>query len=138
MTETEWRSFITEGTRTAKLAVVTPAGRPHVTPVWFVLDCDDVVFTTGETTREGKGLLHTGRASLCVDDETPPYAYVTLAGTVGIREDLGEMEKWATEIGARYLGADRAQEYGRRTAAAPELLVRLTPTKVVGRAGVAD
>lgn len=138
MTETEWRAFIAEGTRTGKLAVVTPAGRPHVTPVWFVLDGDDVVFTTGETSLKGKGLLHTKRASLCVDDETPPYAYVTLAGTVSTSDDLGEMQKWSTLIGERYMGPDRAEEYGARNAAPTELLVRLTPTKVVGRAGVAD
>ena len=38
---------------------------------------------------------------------------------------------WATKIGARYMGEDRAEEFGRRNAVAGELLVRLTPDRVV-------
>jgi nitroimidazol reductase NimA-like FMN-containing flavoprotein (pyridoxamine 5'-phosphate oxidase superfamily) len=45
MTEAEWRDFVMTGTRTGKLAVTRSDGRPHVTPIWFVLDGDDVVLT---------------------------------------------------------------------------------------------
>ena len=37
----EWRTFLLEGQRTAKLATVRADGRPHVAPVWFVLDEDE-------------------------------------------------------------------------------------------------
>jgi hypothetical protein len=33
--------FLSEGNRTGKLATVQAEGRPHVTPIWFVLDGDD-------------------------------------------------------------------------------------------------
>jgi hypothetical protein len=36
----------------------------------------------------------------------------------------------AARIGGRYMGADRADEFGRRNAVAGELLVRVQPTKV--------
>lgn len=49
MTETEWREFLAAGTRTGKLATTRLDGRPHVVPVWFVLDGDDLVFNTGLT-----------------------------------------------------------------------------------------
>ena len=38
---------------------------------------------------------------------------------------------WTTKIGARYMGEDRAEEFGRRNAVEGELLVRLTPDRVV-------
>lgn len=47
MTGDEYRDFLVEGTRTAKLATSRPDGSPHVVPVWFVMDGEDLIFTTG-------------------------------------------------------------------------------------------
>lgn len=44
----------------------------------------------------------------------------------------------ATRIGGRYMGADRADEYGRRNAVSPEQLVRVTPTRILAKVEVAD
>jgi PPOX class probable F420-dependent enzyme len=135
----EWRDFVAAGTRTAKLATVRADGRPHVAPVWFVLDDDDTfVFTTGEDTVKGKALRRDGRVALVVDDETPPFAYVLVEGTVDIGEDLDEMMRYATRIGGRYMGAEVAEQFGRRNAVPGELLVRVHPTTIVARAGIAD
>lgn len=76
--------------------------------------------------------------SLCVDDEDPPYSYVRVDGTAATSEDLDEMLVWATRIAGRYMGAERAAAYGRRNAVKGELLVRVTPTKIVGLKNIAD
>src|SRR5205807_333836 len=67
MTHDQWRAFVMEGTHTGKLATTRLDGGPHVVPVWFVLDGDDFVFTTGEATVKGRSLLRDGRAAICVD-----------------------------------------------------------------------
>ncbi len=67
------------------------------------------------------------RVSLCVDDERPPFAFVMIRGTATISEDLDELLEAATRIGGRYMGADRATEFGRRNLVAGELLVRVKP-----------
>ncbi len=131
MTHDEWRAFVRTGTRTGKLAVARKDGSPHVVPIWFVLDGDDFVFTTNDSTVKGKSLQRDGRAALCIDDENPPFAFVSVEGTAHTSEDLEEMLVWTNKIGARYMGADRAAEFGRRNAVAGELLVRLTPHRVV-------
>ena len=59
-------------------------------------------------------------------------------GKVDISEDPDELLVWATRIGGRYMGADKAEAYGRRNAVPGELLVRLRPTHVAARAGIAD
>jgi hypothetical protein len=125
------------GTRTAKAATTRPDGRPHITPVWFVLDGDDLIFTTHETSLKAKDLRRDPRICLCVDDETPPFDYVMIEGTVTLSEDLEELRRWATAIGGRYMGADRAEEFGRRNGVPGELLVRVSPTKVLARADIA-
>ncbi|MEA2716129.1 MAG: hypothetical protein QOI99_446 [Actinomycetota bacterium] len=143
MTADERRAFLLHGTRTAKLATVRPDGRPHVAPIWFVLDQsaeagDAVVFTTGAGTVKGRAIRRDPRLAILVDDETPPFAYVLIEGTAEVSEDLDQMLEWATRIGARYMGDERAAEFGRRNAVAGELLVRVTPTKVLAYAGISD
>ncbi|MEV4428144.1 PPOX class F420-dependent oxidoreductase [Streptomyces sp. R-07] len=138
MSEEQWRAFVSEGTRTGKLATVRDDGSPHVVPVWFLLDGDDLVFNTGKDTVKGRNLARDGRVSLCVDDDTPPFAYVSLRGHAELSEDPVELRHWAARIGARYMGEDRAEEFGERNAVPGELLVRVSIEKVIAESGVAD
>ncbi|MCL6670012.1 MULTISPECIES: PPOX class F420-dependent oxidoreductase [Streptomyces] len=136
MTDEEWRAFVSYGTRTAKLSTVRADGSPHVTPIWFVLDGDDVVFNTAKTSVKGRNLTRDGRAALCVDDDRPPYDYVVLRGRARISEDPEELRYWATRIGARYMGEERAEEFGARNGVPGELLVRMTIDKVLAEKAV--
>jgi PPOX class probable F420-dependent enzyme len=138
MTESEWRAFVLEGTRTGKAAVTRKDGSPHVTPIWFVLDGDDLVFNTGSQSLKGRALRRDPRVSICVDDQTPPFSYVVIQGEATISEELGEVRKWATEIGRRYMGEDRAEEFGARNGVPGELLVRVRITRVVAERDIAD
>lgn len=123
--------FLSSGTRTAKLATVRPDGRPHVAPVWFLMDSDDVVLSTGEDTVKGRNLQADPRVSLSVDDQSPPYAFVVLSGIARLDRERDALLDWCTRLGERYMGADRAEEFGRRNAVPSELLVRITVEHVV-------
>jgi PPOX class probable F420-dependent enzyme len=133
----EVRAFLLHGARTGKLATVRVDGRPHVVPIWFVLDGDTLVFTTWHTTVKAKNIYANPRVSLCVDDETLPYAYVMVEGMVTLSDDLTELKTWATRIAARYVGAEQAAAFGQRNGVPGELLARLTPTKVLFEQNVA-
>jgi PPOX class probable F420-dependent enzyme len=137
MTPAEVREFLLHGTRTAKVATVMTDGQPHVMPVWFVLDGGDIVFTTAATSVKGRDLRRDPRIALVVDEDVPPFAFVHVRGRVTIGEDLDDLLRFATEIGARYMGTDRAEEFGRRNAVPDELLVRVTPDRVIAEADVA-
>lgn len=138
MTEAEWKAFVSGGTLTAKAATTRADGRPHVTPIWFALDGGDILFTTGGTSVKAKSLRRDPRIALCIDDQTPPYTFVLIEGTASMSEDPGNRLHWATVIGGRYMGQDRAEEYGRRNGVPGEVLVRVTPTKVVAEKDIAD
>ncbi|MFF0113397.1 PPOX class F420-dependent oxidoreductase [Streptomyces prasinus] len=138
MTDEEWREFVSHGTRTATLSTVRADGSPHVAPVWFVLDGDDVVFNTGGGTVKGRNLVRDGRVALCVDDDRPPFAFVVMRGRARISEDPEDLVRWATRIAARYMGQDRAEEFGARNGVPGELLVRVAVEKVLSEKGVAD
>ena len=131
MTEQEYRGFLLDRSRTAVLATVRADGRPHAAPIWFDLDGDLFVFTTGESTVKGRNMRRDHRVSLCIDEEEPPFHFVLIEGTSELTEGDPDLLYWATRIGGRYMGTDRADEYGRRNAAEGELLVRVTPQKIV-------
>lgn len=138
MTDPQWREFAMTGTRTGKLAVTRRDGRPHVSPVWFVLDGDDVVLTTPAASVKGRALRHDPRAALCVDDQEPPYSFLIIQGSAALSENLADLRHWATVLGGRYMGEDRAEDYGKRNGVPGELLVRLRIAHVVAERDIAS
>jgi PPOX class probable F420-dependent enzyme len=140
MNDGEIRAFLTAPpARPGMLATVRADGRPHVAPVWYVVDDDGaLVFNTGEGTVKGRNLIREGRAALCVDDDQPPFSFVLVEGRVEIVRDLPEVRRWAARIGGRYMGADRAGEYGARNGVEGELLIRLRPDAIHSAAELAD
>lgn len=142
MSRDQWWDFVSSGTKTGKLAVVRADGAAQVVPIWFVLDSDGahdwVIFNTGATTVKGRALRRDPRFSMCVDDEHPPYGFVTINAEAQLSENLDEMLTWSTMIGARYMGDAVAEVFGKRNAVPGELLVRGRITKVIAQGGLAD
>jgi hypothetical protein len=140
MTEDEVRAFLTAlPARTGKLATVRADGRPHVAPIWYEVDDDGgLLFNTGALTVKGRNLLRENRAAVCVDDDRPPFSFVIVEGEVEITHNLAEVRLWAARIGGRYMGAERAEEYGVRNGVEGELLVRLRPQTVHSAADLSD
>lgn len=87
---------------------------------------------------KGKAIRRDPRISLAVDDQRPPFSYVQFTAEARLTNDYDEMLTWATKIGGRYMGAEQAEQFGRRNAVPEESLVRARITKVIARAGIAD
>ncbi|MGW4444989.1 PPOX class F420-dependent oxidoreductase [Streptomyces sp. NPDC004682] len=138
MTDEEWRAFVSYGTRTGKLATVRADGSPHIAPIWFLLDGDELVFNTGKETVKGRNLARDSRVALCVDDDRPPYSFVVLNGDARLTEDLYQVRHWATRIAARYVGEERAEEFGARNGVPGELLVRVSIGHVAAMKDMTD
>ena len=128
-----------KGTFTGKLATVKKDGSPHTVPIWFVLESRkknnqefDILFTTDYTSIKAKNIRRDNRVSLCVDDQTPPFSFVIVYGIAKIHHyNQKELLKMASQIALRYMGKDKAEEYGRRNSTKGEVLVRLRPKKII-------
>ena len=125
------RTFLEEGTKTGHLGYTASDGRPLVVPIWFVVDGDRLAFNTGADTAKGKAVVRDGRVVLCVDLPEPPYGFVQVQGIARVSDDLTEVHRIATACGGRYMGADRAREFGDRNGVPGELVIWIEPTKVI-------
>ncbi|HEV2069295.1 MAG TPA: PPOX class F420-dependent oxidoreductase [Acidimicrobiales bacterium] len=137
MNDQEREAFLRDPVRPAVVATSRADGRPHAAPVWYDLDGDTIVFTTGADTVKGRNLAGDTRVALCVQDDRPPFSFVTVEGTAELVDDLDDVHWWATRIGGRYMGAERAAEYGARNGVPGELLVRVTIVRTVAVRDVA-
>lgn len=138
MTEQEVREFLlAKPARTGKLATVREDGRPHVVPIWYDLDGEELVFSTWHESVKAANLQANPQVALCVDEEAPPFSYVLVEGQATVEENPPDMLYWTTRIAGRYMGQELAESYGKRNAVPGEWLVRIRPSKIVSAKDVA-
>lgn len=138
MSAGEQQTFLRDPVRPAILSTVRADGRPHAAPIWYDLDDEVIVFTTGASTVKGRNLRRDPRVTLCVHDERPPFSFLVVEGEAEISEAPDELREWAARIGGRYMGQDRADEYGERNGVPGELLVRVRLTRAAGALDIAE
>jgi PPOX class probable F420-dependent enzyme len=133
MSKAEIGRFLMQGTLTGKLATAKRDGSSHVVPIWFVLDngntrgkVGNIIFTTGDTSVKANNIQRDNRVNICVDDQIPPFYFVTIFGTAKIHPyKQKEVLKWATKIAERYMGKKNAEAYGRRNSEEGLVLVEI-------------
>jgi PPOX class probable F420-dependent enzyme len=138
--------FLMQGTFTGKLATTRKDRGSHVVPLWFVLDnknskdqIGSIVFIIYDKSVEAKNIIQDNRVSICIDDQMPPFSFVTIFGTARIYPYIQEeVLFWATKIAGRYMGKENADEYGRRNSGEGTVLVRITPERIIGEKDTAD
>lgn len=135
--ETFLMSCFMSDTRTGKISTIRKDGRPHLVPIWFMLETKDnkIIFTTEDKSIKGKDMLRDPRVSLCVDDQTPPFSFAVIEGLAEINQqpDPHELLQWTTKITRRYMGQENAEAYGKRNAADGQILVKIRPTKIIAQ-----
>lgn len=127
MTRAEREAFLA-GTHVGIFSIAQPGRGPLAIPVWYDYEPGgDVRIVTGGASRKVPLIRAAGRASVCVQDEAPPYRYVTVEGPVTLGRP--DFERDVREVALRYLGAQMGETYLQATAVEHEsaLLVRLRP-----------
>jgi PPOX class probable F420-dependent enzyme len=128
----EQRAFL-ETARTVQVASIGPDGRPHLVPMWFVVDDEGcIVFTTYATSQKVRNLQRDPRITALVEDGRE---YSQLRGLmIEGRAELVMGDPEATAAVRRLIGA----KYAGRTSAAPRsdgvltkrCVVRIRPERV--------
>ena len=146
MSKAEIGRFLMQGTFTGKLGTIKKDGSSHVVPFWFVLDnrnsrgqIGDIILTTGDTSVKAQNIQRDNRVSICVDDQIPPFSFVTIFGSAKIQPyKQKEVLKWATKIAERYMGKDNAEAYGKRNSEEGLVLGPIKPTRIIAEKEIAS
>jgi PPOX class probable F420-dependent enzyme len=129
MTRAEREAFLA-GTHVAVVSIAEAGRGPLTVPIWYVYEPGgEIRFVTGGASRKARLVRAAGRASLCVQEETPPYRYVSVEGPVTVGRPDFEHDVRATAL--RYLGQQMGEAYLQATAAEREgsILVSLRPER---------
>jgi nitroimidazol reductase NimA-like FMN-containing flavoprotein (pyridoxamine 5'-phosphate oxidase superfamily) len=113
LTGAERDDFLAEP-HVAVLAIPRGERPPHTTPVWYHHQPGgNVTFFTGTQGRKSRKadlIEQAGVISLCVQQETFPYKYVTVEGTI-VQIDRPPAAERALAIVRRYLPEEQAQGF---------------------------
>ncbi|GGV69743.1 MULTISPECIES: PPOX class F420-dependent oxidoreductase [Streptomyces] len=116
--------FVTVGT-------VQPDGSPQLSPVWVKRDGDDLLISTTVDRRKKKNLDRDPRISVVVVDPQSPYEYAEIRGTAEITTEGAR--DLIDELSVKYTGKKYAEFNPASVHDADRVIVRIRPTKVVGR-----
>lgn len=116
----------------AVLATLNPDGAPQTSVVWVGREGDEVVVSTAAGRRKEKNVRRDPRVSLTVYDGDNPDVYAEVRGTATVAEDAGR--RLAVTLAEQYEGPGAGQEYLDLPAEVVRLVIRITPTRVLGSA----
>ncbi len=129
MTDDERAAFLGD-VRVGVLAIERAGKGPLAHPIWYVYDGTDVIITMEATSAKATLLQRAGRATMVVQDETPPYRYVSVEGPVTITPAQEGDGYDLREVAIRYLGPEAGQEYADEVGGSFDAVtVRLRPER---------
>lgn len=125
MTESEREAFLA-GVHVGILAIEHPGHGPLALPIWYWWEGGQVHVSMDGSSLKARLLRAAGRATLTVQDENPPYKYVSVEGSVTVESSHGGGLALAT----RYLGPELGQWYADNNPPGDDTVVMsLTPER---------
>jgi len=116
----------------AVLSTLNPDGSPQSSVVWVSRDGAELLISTTRDRRKARNVLRDPRVSLSVFDMADPNVYVEIRGTATVTEDTDRA--MAVRIAEEYEGPGAGKEYLEAPPEVIRVVVRITPTKLLGNA----
>ena len=115
------------------VSIADPGRGPLTIPIWYAYaPGGELRFVTAQNSRKGQLLRPGCRVSVCVQDEQPPYKYVSVEGSV-VAVEKSEVERDVRPLAHRYLGRERGDRFITMTGGADtreeNRLVRIRPER---------
>ena len=119
---------ILQGPYTGVLTTLFSDGSPQSTPLWFLLDGDDILFSTTAGKQKLRNIARDARATFAVYNPTNDMSYVEVRGTIDVTEDLTANTRDRIVQKHGYADGSAFDAPGTQ-----RFTLRLTPTKITGR-----
>lgn len=137
MTDEQRDGFLNE-VRVAMLAIERKDKGPMCAPVWYrYAPGGGFEIAMANDSMKAVLLRRAGHATLCIQQEAPPYRYVTAEGPVDVTAvDAAERDAFLREVASKYLGDELGHQYADAFPDHEEAIVTLRPrrwrTEVLG------
>jgi PPOX class probable F420-dependent enzyme len=107
------------------------SGPPSLSPVYYVMDGDDLLISTTRDRAKGRAARRNAEVSLCVLHEEFPFPYLTVFGRARVEGDAAELMARIREMmtGSPVTPEQRA-EIEERAAKEGRVVVRVTPERL--------
>ncbi len=115
----------------ATMATIGRDGQPHLTVNWVERDGDELLYSTTVSRQQYKNLARDPRISVMINPPDAPYAYAQIRGTVTFSPDPDK--ELPNRLALKYTGKRYADFNPDSVNDAERVIVRITPTKVLGR-----
>lgn len=116
--------------RTARLATIGANGYPHIVPIWFLLDGDDLIFATDRGERKVRNALANPKGAVVIGGEPgADKAGYLIQGDLRIEADEGH--GLARRMRARYETAEDGDDSAAEWSENDTVVMRLTPNAVI-------
>lgn len=127
-------AYLGERPRLGRLATTDGGGEPHVAPVWFAVEPDQIVVHTMPHAKKAQNIAATGRFALTVDDDEWPYRGVIIRGRARLAESTTyDVKTWLERVAVAYLGDVEGKQMAEEMNALPgHAMLLLEPTTWTG------
>ncbi len=125
MTPAEREAFLAD-LHVGILSIQRDGKGPLALPIWYQYEDGTVMIWMSDDSVKAKLLRRHGRASMTVQNETPPYQYVMVEGPVTI----AEADRDIRPVAIRYLGEEMGAGYADQNPPnESSVIARLTPER---------
>jgi PPOX class probable F420-dependent enzyme len=116
------------------LSTTGPGDWPHAIPMWYLYEDGEIIITTSHKSQKHLNVVRTGKASIVVDQRTPPYYALTIRGDARVGPGLSHDEE--LRVAARYLGEEGARRFMERFGPGDDATIRIRPRKCIEYHGI--
>ena len=110
-------------------------GTPHVTPVWHLVDGDEVVIAVARETIKARNVQANPNVALCVAADQRPQPWVLINGTARLSEE--RVEEIVRTVAFHYLGEEEGGPYLEDILPKMDFVIlRITPDRIIGFDGL--
>lgn len=111
-----------------RISVITSEGYPHTTPVWFLLDGDDLIVFTGKNARKARSARANPKGSIAIGGDPVGSPALLVEGDIVVEDDPDHV--WTSKVTHHYEPPDRARQWLDAWRNDEHVILRLRPRRV--------
>ena len=133
MSPEEIEDFLSEG-NIARIATVKPDNSPHVTPVWYLWENNQLLIAIPKDSVKARNIRQNNKVAVTIDTDKAPNKGVIIEGTAKIEELTNEItRKIDRRMAAKYVKTEYLDEYIEwdSTQGVEYIYIRIRPEKII-------